>query len=220
MESFLSTAQTIGITIAQILLAIYFCKQYLEKYQKEHLTDVPTAVKEQNKIDMEIISRMDYYKELLDADRILLFEFHNGQHYSNYRSALKMSASYEVYRAGLENSREKCSNIPVSIMPKFIAEITNDGVCFCHDLEELKGQMGNTYEFKKALGIQSFYDVAIKDSDDHIIGFIAVQWNKPIEEFNELEINHLAWFMEEEVKKLTTMDVNQKKKRKLFRKAR
>lgn len=218
MEQILATAQSIGVAIAQILLAIYFCKQYIDKYQKEHLTDVPKAIVEQNKIDMEIINRMDYYKELLDADRILLFEFHNGQHYSSYRSALRMSASYEVYRAGLDNSRDKCSNIPVSIMPKFISEITTDGICYCHNIEELRDRMGNAYEFKKALGIQSFYDVAIKDTEDNIIGFVAVQWNKPMEEFNELEINHLAWFMEEVVKKLTSMD-KQTKKKKLFTKA-
>ena len=60
----------------------------------------------ENNINLDIYKHMNYYKELLKADRILLFEFHNGQHYSNYRSALKMSASYEVYRAGLESSRE------------------------------------------------------------------------------------------------------------------
>lgn len=121
-----------------------------------------------------------------------------------------MSASYEVYRAGLTNSREACTNIPIAIMPKFIQEITGNGLCYCHDIEEIKNDMGNSYEFKKALGIQSFYDVAIRDKSGNIIGFVAIQWNKPMTEFNELEANHLAWHLEEAVKQLT--EIGQKKK--------
>ena len=149
MEHIVETAQSIGIILAEILLAIYFCKQYIDKYQKEHKPNISDEVTKQNPIDLDIIEKMDYYKELLKADRILLFEFHNGQHYSNYRSALKMSASYEVYRAGLESSRERCSNLPIAIMPKFIAKITRDGFTWCKDIEEIRYDMGNSYEFKK-----------------------------------------------------------------------
>ena len=148
MEHIVETAQSIGIILAEILLAIYFCKQYIDKYQKEHKPNISDEVTKQNPIDLDIIEKMDYYKELLKADRILLFEFHNGQHYSNYRSALKMSASYEVYRAGLESSREKCSNLPIAIMPRFIAAITREGFTWCKDIEEIRYDMGNSYEFK------------------------------------------------------------------------
>ena len=155
---------------------------------------------------------MDYYKELLKADRILLFEFHNGQHDSNYRSALKMSASYEVYRAGLESSREKCSNLPIAIMPRFIASITRDGFAWCKDIEEIRYDMGNSYEFKKSIGIKAFYDVAIKDECGNVIGFVAVQWNETMPTDIDIKnIDHLAWHMEEAVKKLTALGKEKKK---------
>ena len=115
---------------------------------------------------------MNFYKELLKADRILLFEFHNGQHYSNYRSALKMSPSYEVFRAGHESIREKCSNLPIAIMPKLIADIVQEGVSYCQDIEAIKHEMGNSYAFKKSLGINAFYDKAIKDASGNIVGFV------------------------------------------------
>lgn len=220
METFLQTAQTLGAAAAQILLAIYFCKQYIDKYQKEHKTDIPEAVKEQSKIDIGLMTKMDYYKELLDADRVLLFEFHNGQHYSNYRTALKMSASYEVYKAGLSSTRETWTNIPISVMPNCINAITQEGYFKCNHLEDIKNDMGNSYEFKKALGIQAFYDIAIHDEEGAIIGFVAIQWNRPIEEFNELEINHLAWYIEEQVRLLTESSnkKNTKSKLRLFKK--
>ena len=217
MEHIVETAQSIGIVVAEILLAIYFCKQYIDKYQKEHPRSISDDVVKQNPIDLEIIEKMDYYKELLKADRILLFEFHNGQHYSNYRSALKMSASYEVYRAGLDSARERCANLPIAIMPRFIASITRDGFTWCKDIEEIRYDMGNSYEFKKALGIKSFYDVAIRDITGAVIGFIAVQWNDEMPtDIDVKNIDHLAWHMEEAVKRLTA--IGKKEKTSLFKK--
>ena len=219
MEHIVETAQSIGIILAEILLAIYFCKQYIDKYQKEHKPNISDEVTKQNPIDLDIIEKMDYYKELLKADRILLFEFHNGQHYSNYRSALKMSASYEVYRAGLESSREKCSNLPIAIMPRFIAAITREGFTWCKDIEEIKYDMGNSYEFKKSIGIKAFYDVAIKDECGNVVGFVAVQWQHEMPtDIDVKNIDHLAWHMEEAVKKLTALGKENKKKFTLFSK--
>ena len=219
MEHIVETAQSIGIILAEILLAIYFCKQYIDKYQKEHKPNISDEVTKQNPIDLDIIEKMDYYKELLKADRILLFEFHNGQHYSNYRSALKMSASYEVYRAGLESSREKCSNLPIAIMPRFIAAITREGFTWCKDIEEIRYDMGNSYEFKKSIGIKAFYDVAIKDECGNVVGFVAVQWQHEMPtDIDVKNIDHLAWHMEEAVKKLTALGKSNKKKFTLFSK--
>lgn len=219
MEHIVETAQSIGIILAEILLAIYFCKQYIDKYQKEHKPNISDEVTKQNPIDLDIIEKMDYYKELLKADRILLFEFHNGQHYSNYRSALKMSASYEVYRAGLESSREKCSNLPIAIMPRFIAAITREGFAWCKDIEEIKYDMGNSYEFKKSIGIKAFYDVAIKDECGNVVGFVAVQWQHEMPtDIDVKNIDHLAWHMEEAVKKLTALGKEKNKSFSLFKK--
>ena len=219
MEHIVETAQSIGIILAEILLAIYFCKQYIDKYQKEHKPNISDEVTKQNPIDLDIIEKMDYYKELLKADRILLFEFHNGQHYSNYRSALKMSASYEVYRAGLESSREKCSNLPIAIMPRFIASITREGFTWCKDIEEIKYDMGNSYEFKKSIGIKAFYDVAIKDECGNVVGFVAVQWQDAMPtDIDVKNIDHLAWHMEEAVKKLTALGKERNKSFSLFKK--
>lgn len=209
MDAILETAKTIGIAIAEIILAVYFCKQYLDKATKG--IDISSGIKKQNEVDLKIIERMDYFKELLSADRILLFEFHNGQHYSNYRSALKMSASYEVFRAGLESSRDKCTGLPIAIMPKFIADITQKGMACCHDIEEIRYDMGNSYEFKKAIGIKSFYDIAIRDKDCNVIGFVAIQWNHIVKDFPEEDMKHLAWFLEEAVKELVARDHEIKK---------
>lgn len=216
MDTVLNTAKIIGIAVAQLLVILYCIRKYYND-AKERI-DISSGVKSQNKIDLDLISKMDYYKEILNADHILLFEFHNGQHYSNYRSALRMSVSYEVYKAGLESIRDKCSFLPIAIMPKFIEAITENGKAYCKDIEEIKNDMGNSYEFKKSMGIGSFYDVAIKDREGHIIGFVAVQWNKPFKgEFDVDNIEKLVWYVEECVNRLMESDRQLKKKHSIFK---
>lgn len=216
METILETAKIIGTAIAEFILMIYFCKQYIDKNSDR--INIGEGVKEQSAISKEIIDTMDYYKEMLNADRILLFEFHNGQHYSNYRSALKMSVSHEVYKASLTSVRDKCSGLPIAVMPHFVAAITSEGCASCKDLEDIKGKMGSSYEFKKSLGIQSFYDVAIRDIEGNIIGFVAVQWNNIVDEFDTQNILKLAGYLESSIKKLTRIDLkNKKKKNSVFR---
>lgn len=217
MDEILETAKYIGIVLAEIFLGIYFCKQYIDKVNKR--LPIGKAVIEQNNVNLDIYKHMNYYKELLKADRILLFEFHNGQHYSNYRSALKMSASYEVYRAGLNSIMNQCTNLPIAIMPKLIHDITTKEYAYCPDIELIKGDMGNSYEFKKAIGVHSFFDIPLHDKDGIIIGFVAVHWNNPIpshihlEEDYKEELFHLAWKLEEMIQELTCMDHEAKKRK-------
>ena len=219
MQGIFEAAKDAGVFLAQLVIAIFFCVKYIRAEIDKNKSDVSNGVREQNEIDLAIMEKMDYYKELLNADRVLLFEFHNGQHYSSHRNALKMSVSYETFRAGLPSVREQCSNLPVAIMPQFIADITNKGKSICVDLEQIKHSMGNTYEFKKALGIKSYYDVAIHDKENNIIGFVAVQWESPMPlEIDETSIQHLAWYLEEQVDNLTKKDREVNSRRYLKRK--
>ena len=217
LDAILEAGKHIGIIMAELFIGVYFCRQYIEKLNKK--LPIGKAVVEQNGINLDIYQHLNYYKELLKADRILLFEFHNGQHYSNYRSALKMSASYEVYRAGLNSIMNQCTNLPIAVIPKLIQDITTKDYTYCSDIEKIKGDMGNSYEFKKSIGVHSFYDVPLHDAQGTIIGFVAIHWNNPIPPHVNLErdykdeIFHMAWKLEEMIKELTCMDATAKKRK-------
>lgn len=215
MDKIVEFAQIIGNIVAAIVLSVYFAVQYVKKINAK--VKIGKTVVEQTDINLEIYQCMNYYKELLKADRILLFEFHNGHHYSNYRSAIKMSASYEVYRAGLETVLPQCTDLPIAIMPRLIKSITTQDYVYCPDIERIKGDMGSCYEFKKSINVRSYFDIALKDKDGFIIGFVAIHWNNPIpphvhlEEDYKDELFHLAWKLEELVKELTIVDKKAKK---------
>lgn len=212
MEAILETAKSIGLSIAEVILVLFFCINYLKSALAR--TDISKGVKEQNNVDLDMVNAMENLKELVNADRVLLFEFHNGQHYSSHRNALKMSVTYEVFRAGLISAREQCSGIPISVMPRFVKKITDEGRFVCTDLEELKEDMGSTYEFKSNLGIKSFYDVALKNEKGEVIGFIAVQWNSAMPDMPMDEpIYRLAWYLEEQLKKIVSKDKKNREKK-------
>lgn len=199
MDEAIELAKSIGLALGEIIITLYICIQYVKKNLKK--PDVSKKIPEQNKIDLEIMSKMDYLKELLSADRIHIYEFHNGDHYSDYRSAYKFSCSYEAVKAGNIPVRNKCIGLPISVMPRFINRITTTGKFICNDIDAIRGDMPSTYAFKRELGVKAFYDVAIRNEQGLIIGFVAIQWdNETNPSMNEDEIKRVVWFIEDKIK--------------------
>ena len=199
MKEIMEVAQTLGVALAEVLITMYVCITYIKK--RLHKPDVSKNIPLQNQIDIDIITKMDYAKELLNADRIHIYEFHNGEHYSDYRSAYKFSCSYEAIKAGKVPLRNKCTNLPISVMPKFINKITSEGYFACNDITQLKDTMPSTHAFKRELGVKAFYDVAIRNVSGNIIGFVAIQWDKgTTQSLNEDEIKKLVWFIEDRLR--------------------
>lgn len=199
--SFLEICELTGQFLAGIFISLYFCKQYLSKQFKH--TDVSKKLKKQNNVDIDVLNYMERIKELVKADRIHVYEFHNGEHYANYRSALKFSCTYEVVRYGANSLRDKCVGIPIACMPSFIKELTTVGKLTCLDIEDIKTEMPSTYGFKNELGVKSFYDIALHNDAGDTIGFIAIQWDTIQSEFtNEAVIQQLGWFIERQLNDL------------------
>ena len=89
--------QFIGTVCGAIAATAYMSfktfKTKLDKEFKDKKTDVSKHIKRQSDLDYEIIKEADHLKELLGADRVQVYEFHNGNHYANGRSALKTTSN-------------------------------------------------------------------------------------------------------------------------------
>ena len=108
-----------------------------------------------------------------------------------------------------------CTNIPISVMPKLIYEITHNGYSECKTIEDIREDKGNTYEFKKSIDVYSYYDVAIRDKDHNIIGFVAVEWaSERPDDIDVIQIERLAGFLEDKVNEI--VENNEKRKKKKF----
>ena len=198
VEKLIETAEMLGTFFAELIIALFFCKRYLEKYFKR--TDVAKMLPKQNKIDIEITERLEYTKELLNASRILIYEFHNGEHYSNYRSAYRFSCTYEAVKAGCQAIRYNSMCIPIACMPKLIESITNKERVIVKDLNDIKDTMPSSYAYKVRYDIEAFYDIAIKNKKGEVVGFVAIQWNnKEDMVINDRVVDKLVWLVEEKL---------------------
>ena len=89
METF--TALVIAVTALVSALAGLFISLVKAKSAIEE--SIPKKLKKQSTINVEIMKHMEDLKEKLGADRVQVYDFHNGGHYANGRSALKLWGS-------------------------------------------------------------------------------------------------------------------------------
>lgn len=199
INSFLLSLTAIVMSLCGLIVAI-------KKTKKEIETALPGKIKKQCTIDLDIIDKMERLKEILGADRVQVYDFHNGGHYANGRSALKTSCSYEVCRAGVKAYQMYLQSIPLSCIPIFTKSLLDKGELKVEDLEEIKDKMPATYTLKKEQDIKSFYDIVISNKIGDPIGFLAVQYteNYKTSFTNEEreELLRLKFFIEENLEKM------------------
>ncbi len=197
--NFLNDFSLLIVAVSATIVAII--KSY--KNTKSEIDTLPKKIKYQVNIDDSIISKMEDLKELLNADRVQIYDFHNGGHYANGRSALKTSCTYEVIRTGISHKQSYLQSIPLSCLSKFISKLMNDGFLEVKNLEEIKDEMPSTYQLKKDMQINSFYDVILSNKNGEPIGFLAVQYVKNeyniLSEKDKQEVLKLKFFVEEQL---------------------
>ena len=167
---------TVIISLTALITALCGLIVAIKKTKKELENALPQKIKKQCSIDSEIICRMESIKELLNADRVQIYDFHNGGHYANGRSALKVSCSYEVCRTGIKACQMYLQSIPLSCIPQFIKTLLNKNELKIDDLEDIKNDMPATYALKKDQNVASFFDVILNNKNNEPIGFLAIQY--------------------------------------------
>lgn len=168
IASFLVGLAAIITSFGVLISAIY-------KTKKQIHDSVPKKIQKQNNINMEIIQRMEHVKELLNADRVQIYEYHNGERWANGRSALSVDCSYEVVREGVTPQQRFLKNIPLSCIPYFHNTLLKEGYMYVENIEDIKAKMPSTYSLKKEQDIVSFYDIILTNKQKEPIGFLAVQ---------------------------------------------
>ena len=201
-DQVLTIATNLGYLIAGGVVCYFVVRKKLSEYFKNinQSLSVSSKVPKQAKNDVEIIKRMEQLKEVLNADRVQVYEFHNGEHYANGRSALKFTCTYEVYRVGIESTQKKMSSIPISCVPHFITQLLNEELIKVNNIESIKDEMPATYSLMQSNGVSGYQKLVIKNTLSEPVGFISVQWcegHKP--HSNDKELYRLAAFVEERI---------------------
>ena len=177
-----------------------------EKTKKQIEDTIPKRLKRQCDIDSIIIQHMEDVKEILQADRVQVYDFHNGGHYANGRSALKTSCTYEVTRAGVKGYQMYLQSLPLSAIPRFTKTLLDNCELNVNDLESLKDTMPSTYNIKKEQGVRGFYDRILENKNKEPIGFLGIQYvnssHKTYNNNEKKEVLRLKFFLEENLERM------------------
>lgn len=201
IANFLTGIALIITSVGAITVALIKCI----KNAKREVETIPKKIRKQALIDNIIIEKMEELKERLNADRVQIYDFHNGGHYANGRSALKTSCTYEVVRNSISPKQGQLQCIPLSCLSKFINQLLNNNYLDIKDLNTIKEAMPSTYQLKKSQNINSFYDIVLNNKAGEPIGFLAIQFVKnkySINEKERQEILRLKFFVEEKLEEL------------------
>ena len=155
----------IATNIGYLIAGVFICYIVVKKKLAEYLSDVKknlnvsSKIPRQAKYDIDIIRKMEQVKEILNADRVQVYEFHNGEHYANGRSALKVSCTYEVYRVGIEPVQTKMTSIPISCIPHFITQLLDEEFIKVPNVENIKDKMPSTYSLQKSISVTAYQNL-------------------------------------------------------------
>lgn len=194
-------AVAVGSILAAVVISYRTFKSKLDDYFDKKKEDVPEKVIRQSDADNKILTKMEHAKEMLGADRILVFDFHNGEHFANGRSALRMSASYEVVKYGIERKQNAMQRLPLSILPNLIGKLLSKGDFIVDDFEKFK-DMQPEYSICSVLKMKSLYNYIITNNSGAPIGFVSVQFKDVTNNIDNATIQKLIWFIEEKINDL------------------
>lgn len=70
---------TIIISLSALITALATLIVNIIKAKIQIQDTLPKKIKKQTDVDIEVIGRLEYMKEFLNADRVQIYDFHNGR---------------------------------------------------------------------------------------------------------------------------------------------
>ena len=153
-------------------LVVEWAKAYFRT--KPLKTPIHEAIEANVLVDTQLEIILNY----LNCDRVWIAQFHNGGHfYPTGKSIQKFSIFYEKVSPTATRIQNDFQNVPCSAFPKALATIYKDGELAIPTYE---GDV-ETYDLKgisATYGTQSFYMVGLYSLDNHLIGVMAIAYDK------------------------------------------
>lgn len=143
-----------------------------DSQQKKHKELIDLRLEINNKVK----SVIETFRKETDADRIYIFEYHNGESNLNGLPFAKVSATYEILRPGVPSYKARLQGIPSGLILEFNQIILTE--------EKLAVRCINEYKLKDPVGhsvlirpdVKSFYVSIILNAKGYPIGFIGMDY--------------------------------------------
>jgi len=138
----------------------------------------------------EIIKVLKKLRDEFLADRVYVFEFHNGEYFSSGSPMQKFTCTYEVVGDGVSAECHNPGEYRMSNYNDYISAIVNDRDYFVQNVEKLKDDA-----LLKSLltqkGVKSLYNIPIRTFSGKTVGFLGLDYVKQSRRLSEEEVNSL-----------------------------
>lgn len=141
---------------------------------------------------------VDTLKEVcnkLDADRVSIYQFHNGdKFYHSDMSVKKISKSVEFCNVGISSDILNEQSLPIFLFLNALKKVKKDDWIYI-DVYETQNEIEygiSLIDFLKSKGIQGFYMFGIRDLKDteKVIGLFTISYIRESEHLNKNEIDY------------------------------
>jgi len=185
MKFDLTTLKTLSETFAFTVLLLFMIYEKVRERIKTKEYNSLTLLLEKNE---QIQEKLTEVRVILGADRVKLFQFHNGDRYINGDSALKCSITHLSLKAGVaypQNALTCYSNVIVTSLGNYVPN-TIRGKCFFSRVDNLVD--GDWKSIKILNGTKTILMVKV-GSEPHIGGFVIVSWQNESKEPNKEQLD-------------------------------
>lgn len=158
-----------------------FLPWVLQKYKAKEIDLIDQVINYDDKID----NQLSELKEALKADRISIYQFHNGEKF--YKSSMhikKISKSFESISPGIAHDILNMQSLPIQIFTHMIKLLYNNNVFLCYNIDSITDDTFK--EFVREKGIKSLYAYAIRGlNKEEMIGILTISYIKNNVELSE-----------------------------------
>lgn len=168
------------IVAATTIIGIFLKELVQNKRQKRNSCIVEYTKKNQN-----VEKAIRFALNKLDADRVHIYEFHNGDHFYSGSHQQKFSCTYEALSAGVSSEVLNLQDLRVSTFNQFINKIINEFKFEVVDVESLKDSLLKNW--LETRGIASSFSYPIRTLNKNVIGIINVDFTKQKDKISKEE---------------------------------
>lgn len=185
---------SIAISAIFVFIAVKFIKNtidqnnelmrmILEDHRKRDHDEASEKHKESINLRLEInkrISRLlDNFRREHDADRVYIFEYHNGESNLNGLAFAKMSETYETLKPGFTSHKVAMQGVPTGMMIRLNQEVlVNEHVSIRSISDYRANEQDQSVLNITRYDTKSIYIRLVKNSKDYPIGFVGVDFVK------------------------------------------
>lgn len=172
------------IVAATTILSL-FLKDYLQKKKNEEKACVEKCTIQNANVDKAV----SYALDVLNADRVCVYEFHNGESFYSGSHQQKFSCTYESLKAGVSSEALNQQGLRISTFNQFVLEVINEKLFKFHNIDMLEDSLLKNWFSDK--GVRSVSSVPIITLNKNIIGILSVEFTSESRKMDEQEIQFL-----------------------------